>query len=61
MVTQTVPFSCLRGVLDHGHLRSFAGVEGVHTRRELAHDTASFTRDLPLTAYVEPTDPGTQG
>jgi hypothetical protein len=61
VVTQTVPFSCLHGVLDHGHLRSFAGVEDTHSKRELSHDAASFTRDLPLTAYVEPTDPGTQG
>jgi hypothetical protein len=61
VVTQTVPFSCLRGALDHAHLRSFAGVEATRSRRELAHDATSFTRDLPLTAYVEPTDPGTQG
>jgi hypothetical protein len=61
IVTQTVPFSCLHGVLDHGFLRSFAGLETIRQPRELAHDAAAFSRDVPLSAYVPPTDGGTQG
>jgi len=52
VVTQTVPFSCLKGV-EHAKLWSGAGIE----RRgggDVAYDTAHRTRDLPLTAYVAP-------
>ena len=61
VVTQTVPFSCLRGVLDHGYLRSFALLEGASKGRDLSWDLTPFTRDLPLSPYVAPTDGGTQG
>lgn len=61
VVTQTVPFSCLRGALDHGFLRSLAGVGTTHSQRDIAQDTAPFSRDLPLTAYAAPADPGAQG
>jgi hypothetical protein len=58
-VTQTVPFSCLAD-LDHGLLRSAAMVE----RRggaDISWDVTPFIRDVPLTAYVEPTEPPPAG
>lgn len=61
VVTQTVPFSCLRGALDHGYLRSFALLEGAPKGGDLAYDLTPFTRDLPLSPYVAPADGGTQG
>ena len=61
LVTQTVPFSCLRGVLDHGYQRSFALLEDAANGGDLAYDLTPFTRDLPLSPYVAPTDGGTQG
>lgn len=61
VVTQTVPFSCLRGALDHGYLRSFALLEGAPKGGDLAGDLTPYTRDLPLSPYVAPTDGGTQG
>ena len=61
VVTQTVPFSCLRGALDHGYLRSFALLEGASKGADLAYDLTPFTRDLPLSPYVAPTGGGTQG
>lgn len=61
IVTQTVPFSCLRGALDHGYLRSFALLEATSNGADLAYDLTRFTRDLPLSPYVAPTGAGTQG
>jgi len=59
-VTQTVPFSCLDGVLDHGFLRSFALLERVKGR-DVSYDLTPWTRDLPLSPYVAPTTGATQG
>ena len=53
-VRQTVPFSCLRGVLDHGWFRSFGLVEKRSTGADVSFDLTGSTRDLPLSAYVDP-------
>jgi len=60
-VTQTVPFSCLDGVLDHGFMRSFALLERAPKGGDLAYDLTPYTRDLPLSPYVAPTAAGAQG
>src|SRR6478735_8642989 len=59
-VTQTVPFSCLDGVLDHGFMRSFALLERAPKGGDLAYDLTPYTRDLPLSPYVAPTAVGAQ-
>lgn len=50
-VTQQIPFSCFESALDHGYLKSAAGVE---TRRgdDLAWDQTRYTRDLPLSPFA---------
>ena len=53
VLTQVVPFSCL-GDVGHGHLRSFLGLER-RNGADVASDATKRTRDLPLTAYVDPT------
>ena len=50
--TVTVPFSCLSGI-DHAHLVSASDFAG--RRGDLGLDLSKRTRDLPLTAYVDPT------
>jgi hypothetical protein len=52
VLTQTVPFSCLKGV-EHARLWTGAGIER-RNGGDVAYDTAHRTRDLPLTAYDAP-------
>ena len=51
VVTQVVPFACLDG-LEHARLTAGVGLDS--RKGDGAWDTVKRTRDLPLTAYVDP-------